>query len=88
MRLSGGRTSEEMLLLASDDLGAITDWVSTGWQMPSHYSTPTLLLARPTRLVVGLGHAAPPVEWLAERGAGRQLCMRQSSRSSSLRRCM
>ncbi|MEU6277069.1 GNAT family N-acetyltransferase [Streptomyces populi] len=49
----------------------------SGWQLPVHYGSAVLLLAqeRPAGPVVGLAHAIPPVQWLAEAGLDRQLCM-------------
>ncbi|MFC7895425.1 GNAT family N-acetyltransferase [Streptomyces sp. NPDC057381] len=58
----------------------IIDRMRTGWQLPTQYGTATLLLAQeqPTGTVVGLAHAIPPVQWLAEAGLDRQMCIKLS----------
>ncbi|MGW4788574.1 N-acetyltransferase family protein [Streptomyces sp. NPDC004230] len=58
----------------------IVDRMRTGWRLPAQYGTATLLLAQehPAGKVVGLAHAIPPVQWLAETGLDRQLCQRLS----------
>ncbi|KOU43200.1 GNAT family N-acetyltransferase [Streptomyces sp. WM6378] len=60
----------------------IIDRMRTGFCMPAHFGTSTLLLAQehPEGQVVGLAHAIPPVEWLMEMEPtlGRQLCLRLS----------
>ncbi|MGW4784990.1 N-acetyltransferase family protein [Streptomyces sp. NPDC004230] len=58
----------------------IVDRMRTGWRLPAQYGAATLLLAQelPAGEVVGLAHAIPPVQWLAETGLDRQLCQRLS----------
>lgn len=60
--------------------GEIVDRMRTGWRLPAQFGTAALLLAQehPAGEVVGLAHAVPPAQWLAEAGLDRQLCQRLS----------
>ncbi|MER6205953.1 GNAT family N-acetyltransferase [Streptomyces sp. NPDC001642] len=59
---------------------AIVERMRTGWRLPAAFGTAALLLAQehPNGEVVGLAHAIPPVQWLAEAGLDRQWGMRLS----------
>ncbi|MGW1496957.1 GNAT family N-acetyltransferase [Streptomyces sp. NPDC002402] len=58
----------------------IVDRMRTGWRLPAEFGTAALLLVQEHQAgeVVGLAHAIPPVQWLAEAGLDRQWCMRLS----------